>query len=127
MNDTIKERAISLAKAIAESEEYINFLDKEDALKKDEKAQSLLAEFQEKQQEFISKRLMGEVDEELLSSLTELQARLNELNSVKEFMDAYTKFVDLLGKVGDLISEQLEFDFGEVQRESADHLHRSTF
>ena len=116
MNDTIKERAISLAKAIAESEEYINFLDKEDALKKDEKAQSLLAEFQEKQQEFVSKRLMGEVDEVLLNSLTELQARLNELNSVKEFMDAYTKFVDLLGKVGDLISEQLGFDFGEAYR-----------
>lgn len=116
MNDTIREKAISLAKAIAESEEYINFLNKEEALKKDERAQILLAEFQEKQQEFISKRLMGEVDEELLSSLTELQAKLNELDSVKEFMDAYTKLVDLLGKVGDLISEQLEFDFGEAYR-----------
>ena len=34
MNDVIREKAISLAKAIAESEEYVNFLDKEDALKK---------------------------------------------------------------------------------------------
>lgn len=116
MNDVIREKAISLAKAIAESEEYVNFLSKEDALKKDEQAQSLLVEFQEKQQEFISKRLMGEVDEELLSSLTELQAKLNELDSVKEFMDAYTKLVNLLGQVGDLISEQLEFDFGEAYR-----------
>ena len=116
MNDTIRERAISLAEAIAESEEYINFLNKEDALKKDEKAQSLLAEFQEKQQEFVSKRLMGEVDEELLESLTNLQTRLNELESVKEFMDAYTKLVNLLGEVGDLISKQIEFDFGEAYR-----------
>ncbi len=116
MNDVIREKAISLAKAIAESEEYIDFLNKEQILKSDEEAQRLLVEFQTKQQEFVSKQLMGEVDEQLLSSLTDLQAKLNELDSVKDFMDAYTRLIDLLGKVGDLISEELEFDFGEVYR-----------
>ncbi|WP_457590847.1 YlbF family regulator [Geoglobus sp.] len=116
MNDVIKQKAIDLAKSIAESEEYLEFVSTEEVLKQDELAQSLLIEFQEKQQEFVSKQLMGEMDEALLDSLTNLQNRLNELDSVKNFMEAYTKLVNLLGEVGDLISQELDFDFGEVYR-----------
>ncbi|AIY89083.1 YlbF family regulator [Geoglobus acetivorans] len=116
MNDVIRDRAIALAKSISESEEYREFIATEEVLKQDEVAQNLLIEFQEKQQEFLSKQLMGEVDEALLNSLTEIQGKLNELESVRNFMDSYNRLVSLLGEVGDLISQELDFDFGEAYR-----------
>ncbi len=116
MNDGVREKVLELAKSIVESEEYRNFVSTEEVLRGDEIAQNLLVEFQEKQQQFISRQLTGEVDEALLDSLTDLQGRLNELESVRNFMDAYSKLVNLLGEVGDLLSQEIDFDFGEVYR-----------
>ena len=116
MDDVIRDKVLELAKLIVESEEYRNFVNTEEVLRGDEVAQNLLVEFQEKQQQFVSKQLTGEVDEALLDSLTDIQGRLNELESVRNFMDAYTKLVNLLGEVGDLLSQEIDFDFGEVYR-----------
>jgi cell fate (sporulation/competence/biofilm development) regulator YlbF (YheA/YmcA/DUF963 family) len=114
--DSVREKALALANAIQETEEYKEFLEKEENLKKDEVAQDLLAQFHEKQRDFVAKQLSGEVDQELLSELTEIQAQLNQRESVIDFLDSYNRLTDLLGEIGDIISKELNFDFGEAYR-----------
>lgn len=114
--DFVKEKALALAVAIQETDEYKDFLEKEDGLKKDKTAQELLSKFQEKQREFISKQLNGEVDQELLGELTEIQAQLNRRESVVDFLDSYNRLINLLNEIGEIISKQIEFDFGEAYR-----------
>ncbi len=116
VSEVVREKALALANAILETEEYRDFVAKENVLKNDDEAQKLLLEFQEKQQEFIGKQLSGEVDQELLGQLTEIQSRLNSRESVVEFIQSYNKLLDMLGEVGDIISETIDLDFGEVYR-----------
>ncbi|AEA46476.1 YlbF family regulator [Archaeoglobus veneficus] len=116
VSDFVKEKALALASAIQETEEYKEFLEKEEMLKKDEAAQELLAQFQEKQREFISKQLNGEIDQDLLGELTEIQAQLNKRESVIDFLDSYNRLINMLGEVGEIISKEIEFDFAEVYR-----------
>ncbi len=116
VSEEIRTKALELAKAIVESEEYRNFIEKEEILKNDEVAQNMLVEFQDLQQQFISYQLSGEVNEDVLNKLTELQRALNERESVKNFMEAYNKLLDLLEEVGEILSSEMEFDFGEVYR-----------
>ena len=116
VSEVVREKALALANAILETEEYRDFVAKENVLKNDDEAQKLLVEFQEKQQEFIGKQLSGEVDQELLGQLTEIQTKLNSRESVVEFIQSYNRLLDMLGEVGDIISETIDLDFGEVYR-----------
>ncbi len=116
VSEDVKEKALALASAILESEEYKDFLEKENVLKQDEEAQKLLAVFQEKQREFMAMQLSGEMNEALVNELSEIQKKLNSMESVVSFIDSYQKFVNMLGEVGDIISQEIQFDFGEAYR-----------
>ncbi|RUM34278.1 MAG: YlbF family regulator [Archaeoglobus sp.] len=116
VSDEIKDRAIALAGAILESEEYKDFINKESVLKEDEEAQRLLAVFQEKQREFMAMQLNGEMNEQLVNELSEIQNKLNSMSSVISFVDSYQRFVNLLGEIGEIISQEIQFDFGEAYR-----------
>ncbi len=116
LDDSVREKAIALSEAIAETEEYKDFVRKEELLKADSETQELLVEFQQKQQDFIGKQLSGEIDQELLGQLTDLQSKLNARESVANFLDSYNKLLDMLGEVTDLIGQRIELDLGEVFR-----------
>ncbi len=116
VSEEIKEKALVLAGAILESEEYREFLETENELKQDEEAQELLAIFQEKQREFMAMQLSGEMNEELVNELSEIQKKLNSMESVTKFIESYQKFVNLLGEIGEIISQEIQFDFGEAYR-----------
>ncbi len=116
VSEEIKEKALILAGAIVESEEYQNFLEKESELKQDEEAQRLLSIFQEKQREFMAMQLSGEMNEELVNELSEIQQKLNSMESVISFVESYQKFINMLGEIGEIISQEIKFDFGEVYR-----------
>jgi cell fate (sporulation/competence/biofilm development) regulator YlbF (YheA/YmcA/DUF963 family) len=116
VSNSVRDIALALANAILETEEYRDFLEKEKSLKNDEKAQALLADFQQKQRDFISKQLAGEVDQQILGELTEIQAELNKRESVVDFLDSYNRLINLLSEVGDIISKQIDFDFGEAYK-----------
>jgi len=116
LNEGLREKVLALSDAIQETEEYTDFLKKEEILKADTETQELLMEFQQKQQDFISKQLSGEVDQELLTQLTDIQAKLKSQENLVNFLDSYTKLLNLLGEVADLISDRLNVDFADVFR-----------
>ncbi len=117
LNDDLREKAIALSDAIVETTEYVDFLKKEEVLKEDSETQQLLMEFQQKQQDFISKQLSGEVDQDLLNQLTDLQSRLKARESLSNFLESYTRLLDMLGEVTDIISQRINVDIAEVFRQ----------
>jgi cell fate (sporulation/competence/biofilm development) regulator YlbF (YheA/YmcA/DUF963 family) len=114
--NSIREKALALASEIKSTEEYRDLKEKEMVLKNDSDAQILLADFQQKQQEFISKKVTGEVDPEIINELTSIQEELEKRDSVVKFIDSYGRFLNMLGEVGNIISKEINFDFGEVYR-----------
>lgn len=116
LDEGIKAKAIDLAESIRGLEEYKEFVEMEKLLKEDDVAQELLVEFQQKQQDFVTKQLSGEYDQELLGELTELQSKLNARESVVRFIESYNRLLAVVGEVVDLISERIEIDIGEVYR-----------
>ncbi len=116
MIDVVREKALDLADAILQLEEYKKFIESERMLKEDETAQELLIEFQKKQQDFVTKQMSGEFDQDLLNELTEIQSKLNARESVVNFIEAYNRLLAVLGEIVDLISERISVDLSEVYR-----------
>lgn len=116
LDESVKSKAIELAECIMELGEYKEFVEMEKLLKEDDVAQELLVEFQQKQQDFVTKQLSGEFDQDLLGELTELQSRLNARESVVRFIESYNRLLSVIGEIVDLISEKIELDIGEVYR-----------
>ncbi|MEM0351077.1 MAG: YlbF family regulator [Archaeoglobaceae archaeon] len=116
INEIVKVKALELAEAVRNLEEYREFLEMEKNLKEDSEAQAMIREFQKKQQDFVTKQMSGIFDNELLSELTDLQAKLNTRESVVMFIESYNRLLAVLEEILDLISERLELDLGEVYR-----------
>ncbi len=116
MLDVVKEKAIELADAIKQLDEYKEFLETEKLLNADEIAQQMIAEFQKKQQDFVTKQLSGEFDQDLLNELTNLQSKLNSRESVVRFIESYNRLLAVIGEILDLISERIQLDLAEVYR-----------
>ncbi len=114
--DVVKEKAIALADAILELDEYKNFVEMERRLKEDTIAQELLLEFQKKQRDFVAKQLSGEFDQDLLNEITEIQSKLNSRESVVNYIEAYNRLLSVISEVIELISERINLDISEVCR-----------
>uniref|UniRef100_A0A7C3MBF9 YlbF family regulator n=1 Tax=Archaeoglobus fulgidus TaxID=2234 RepID=A0A7C3MBF9_ARCFL len=116
LDEGVRVKAIELAESIKSLGEYQEFLENEKLLKEDKIAQELLLEFQQKQQDFVTKQLSGEYDQDLLGELTDLQSRINARESVVRFIESYNRLLAVIGEIVDLISEKIELDIGEVYR-----------
>ena len=114
--DVVREKALALADAILELEEYKEFIETEQKLREDKEAQQLLIEFQQKHQDFISKQLAGEFDQDLLNELAEIQSKLSAMESVTRFLDAYNRLLTILNEIIDLISHRINIDIGDIYR-----------
>lgn len=116
VSGNLKGLALELAKNIKETDEFKDMKKKEEILKEDPDAQALLIEFQTNQEEFAKKKSKGEMDEKLTERIRDIQENLEKNTNVVNFIKSYGNFVTLLGEVGDLISEELKFDIGEIYR-----------
>ncbi len=116
LEENVRNKAIELAEAIMELDVHKEFVEMEKKLSEDENAQKLLEEFKKKQQDFVAKQLSGEFDQDLLNELTVMQYKLNAMESVVEFVDAYSRLLSVLSEVVDLISEKINVDLSEVYR-----------
>jgi len=116
ISENIKTLALELAKTLKETDEFKDMKEKEEILKEDSDAQAMLLEFQKNQEEFVKKRSRGEMDEKLAETIRGIQDNLEKNANIVNFIKSYGNFVTLLGEVGDVISEELMFDIGEVYR-----------
>jgi|Deesub1362B_J571_1020462.scaffolds.fasta_scaffold00314_29 cell fate (sporulation/competence/biofilm development) regulator YlbF (YheA/YmcA/DUF963 family) len=116
ISDSIRDKILALASEIKEVDEYKDLKSKEEILRGDSEAQNLLTEFQQKQQDFVRKKMAGEIDEDLIGEITKLQSELESNESITNFIASYGKFLNILGEIGDSISREINFDFGEVYR-----------
>ena len=116
VSDSLKEKALDLANEIMKSEAYVEMKAKEEIFANDTEAQALVEDFKQKQQEFMQKRMTGEVDQELMNELTRIQNELNEMESLKNFANSYNEFARTLGEVVDVIGREIKFDFREIYR-----------
>jgi|Deesub1362A_J573_1020465.scaffolds.fasta_scaffold01125_7 cell fate (sporulation/competence/biofilm development) regulator YlbF (YheA/YmcA/DUF963 family) len=116
ISDGIKEKALDLANEIMKSEEYIEMKAKEEIFANDTEAQALVEDFKRKQEEFMQRRMTGEMDQDLMDELTRIQNELNGLESLKNFANSYTEFARTLGEVVDVIGREIKFDFREIYR-----------
>ncbi len=116
VSDSIKEKAVNLSSEIKETEEYKEMKEKEEKFKEDSEAQELLSEFQNKQQDLISKKESGEIDQEMVDELTNIQEKLKEKDSMVNLGNSYSKFMEVLGEVVETINNEIDFDIGELYR-----------
>lgn len=117
VSNSVKEMAVSLANELKETTEYKDMKEKEEAFNNDAEAQNMVEEFKQKQQELMRKRMSGEDDPDLTKELIDLQGKLNQHETLISFADSYSRFVQALSEVGNTLSEELNFDFGEVYRQ----------
>ncbi|MEM3796567.1 MAG: YlbF family regulator, partial [Archaeoglobaceae archaeon] len=59
IDEVVREKALALAEAVRNLEEYREFLEMEKNLKADSEAQAMIMEFQKKQQDFVTKQMSG--------------------------------------------------------------------
>ncbi|MDI9643212.1 MAG: YlbF family regulator [Archaeoglobales archaeon] len=116
IDEEVRGKAEALAEALMNLQEYRDFLEMEKNLKADSEAQSMIVEFQKKQQDFVTKQMSGVFDNDLLNELTDLQSKLNARESVVMFIESYNRLLSTIGEILDIISERLELDVGEVYR-----------
>lgn len=106
-----KNKAKEFAKAIVESEEYKNFIKYNDQLQRDQTAQNLLRQFQQKQMEL----QWNGFNPNTLEELRDLQIKINKNNTVQNFVKAQQELVDILQRTNKIISGKIGTQFAFFQ------------
>jgi len=105
---SIKDKAEELAEAIKETEEYQELKSAESRLQLDPKAQDLVNEFQNKQQQIIQTRQSGkQVEQKTVQSLQKLQQKMEQNLTVKNLMNAQKSFEEVMKDVNETVTEAL--------------------
>lgn len=98
--------AEEFAEAIKSCAEYKEFLAANEALSNDGEAMSLLKQFQEKQVE-----LQSSGNEELIKDLEDLQVKIRENKSFKDYNKSQEKLVSLLRESNNIVSSSIGSEF----------------
>lgn len=106
-----KIKAEEFAKAILECEEYKNFIRHNEELQKDERAQRLLNEFQQKQMEM----QWSDFDPKILEELKELQIEINNNQTIQKFVNSQNELIDIIRRANNIISSKIGIQFAFSQ------------
>ncbi|MEM2917971.1 MAG: YlbF family regulator [Candidatus Altiarchaeota archaeon] len=106
-----KRKAKEFAKAIVECDEYKNFIKFNEELQKNQTAQNLLREFQQKQAEL----QWNGFDPKTLEELRDLQMKINKNDIIQNFVNAQNELVDILRKTNNIISGKIGTQFAFFQ------------
>lgn len=112
--DSIGEIAKSFASILAASRELAQFNSARGKLEQDKEAQSLLAEFQKKQQELLGARMRGRSftgDE--LKAIQALQLKVQSNPVIMEFARSQQEAAGLIKEINIEISGAAGFNFGQ--------------
>lgn len=116
MNPDVKDKAEALADALAQSQEYKNFVEARESLDKHEAAKIMLRDFQQKQAELQRKVLSGqqlsEADTQQLQDAYQLVA-FNPY--VRRLIEAEAAFGEMLAQVQQILAEAVGMDVPDEQ------------
>ena len=104
----VYDEAHRLAKAVKDSEEYKDFIDKQGKINADEKNQKMVNDFREKAMEVQMEQLSGkEVSEEKLEQLKKLQDILMLNHEIKDFFLSEMRFSQMISDVYKILEDAI--------------------
>jgi len=107
-----KTKAKEFARAILECKKYKNFIKYNEELQKNQTAQNLLTQFQQKQMEL----QWSGFNSDILEELKKLQMKISKENTLKGFLNSQQELLGLLRRTNDLISEKIGQQFAQSGR-----------
>ncbi len=106
--EKVLNKARELGEALKESEEYKELLEAQKALDEDKETQELLNEYNAKAQEVQLMQMTGGNPEETMNDLQEIEKKIMESESMKRYMDAESKFKELVDSANQTIVDAME-------------------
>lgn len=92
---------------LTDSEPYQRFIESQQRLKADDKAQELIHDFQQKQQQL----QQNGFDQATMKELRELQQEMEENDTIQEVSQVENELIALLEQTNDIISERIGQNF----------------
>jgi len=111
--DHVDQLATELGESIAQLPVYQEYLQAKAKVENDADAQRAIEEFEQLREEFQMARQTGQATQEDLRKVQEAQEELNDIASMSEYLELQNELEARLAQINDLVSEQLEVDFGE--------------
>lgn len=112
--NSIEEKARSFAKILALSREFQDFHFAKEKINQDVEAQSLLKQFQKKQQEVQEARIRGRgFSGNALSEIEKIQRKLQSNSTIMTLAQAQQDAIGLIQDINQVISRAAGFDFGQ--------------
>lgn len=105
-------KAKEFSQAIVECDEYKNFIKFDEELQRNQSAQKLLKDFQQKQMEL----QMGGFNPNTLEELKELQMEIRNNEAIQNFAKSQQELVDVLRRSNDIISAKIGQQFAQGRR-----------
>jgi len=106
-----KEKTKEFAKAILNCDEYKNFIKYNEDFQKNQTAQNILREFQQKQIEIQGNGFNPNTFEEL----KDLQMKINQNDTIQNFVNAQEELTDILRRTNNIISIKIGTQFAFFQ------------
>ena len=112
-DDHVDQLAAELGESIAQLPVYQEYLQAKAKVENDADAQRAIEEFEQLREEFQMARQTGQATQEDLRKVQEAQEELHDIASMSEYLEIQNELEGRLAQINDLVSEQLEVDFGE--------------
>ena len=112
-DDHVDQLAAELGESIAQLPIYQEYLQAKAKVENDADAQRAIQEFEQLREEFQMARQTGQATQEDLRKVQEAQEELHDIASMSEYLEVQNELEARLAEINDLVSEQLEVDFGE--------------
>jgi cell fate (sporulation/competence/biofilm development) regulator YlbF (YheA/YmcA/DUF963 family) len=110
--DDVIELGRELGEEIESLPSYQAFEEAKAAVEADPDAQERIKAFEDKREEFMMKRQVGEATQEDLEAVQKAQQELHSVPIMEEFLTAQEALTDRLAEVNEAISASLVIDFG---------------
>ncbi len=112
-DDHVDQLAAELGESIAQLPVYQEYLQAKAKVENDADAQRAIEEFEQLREEFQMARQTGQATQEDLRKVQEAQEELHDIASMSEYLEIQNELEARLAEINDLVSEQLEVDFGQ--------------
>lgn len=106
------DKAHELAKAITESEQYLNYVQAKEAVERNPEFREKILELRNKQMELNRAQMLGEdMGGDIVAQVTNEFAKLNQIEEIANFFNAEGHFITLFNDVQNIIQQKIEKGF----------------